>query len=62
MREPKSGAFKPKSSLRFKASPIRRSAVGQGLARDTGRAESRIASTRPQNNTIDVGFKKRKFI
>lgn len=58
MREPKSGAFKPKSSLRFKASPIRRSAVGQGLARDTGRAESRIASTSPQNNSISIGFKK----
>ena len=58
MREPKSGAFKPKSSLRFKASPIRRSIVGEGLARDTGRAESRIANTNPQNNSIEVGFKK----
>lgn len=58
MREPKSGVLKPKSSLRFQASPIRRSAVGQGLARETGRAESRIANTNPQNNTIDVGFKR----
>lgn len=58
MREPKSGAFKPKSSLRFKASPIRRSAIGQGLARETGHAESRIASTNPQHNSISVGFKK----
>lgn len=58
MREPKHGVFKSKASLRFKASPIRRSALYEGLARDTGRAESRIANTPPQNNSIDVGFKK----
>lgn len=58
MREPKSGVLKPKSSLRFRASPIRRSAVGEGLARETGRAEKRIANSNIKNNTIEVGFKK----
>jgi hypothetical protein len=56
MREPKEGVLKP-PSLRNRLSPIRRSAIGEGLARDTGNAEKLIANMHIKNNSIDVGFK-----
>ena len=57
MREAKSGVAKPKSSLRYRASPIRRSAIGEGLARDKGDAEKLLASNVNANSTAQVGFK-----
>jgi len=57
MREPKSGILKPAATRKYTKSPIRRSAIGEGIARETGNAERRIANTTPQNNSIDVGFK-----
>ena len=56
MREPKSGVLKP-ARLRRSASPIRRSAIGEALARESGYAEKLISSTNPKNNSIEVGFK-----
>lgn len=46
-----------KRSTRFRASPSRRSAAGESLARDTGASELLIDSD-ISSNTMEVGFKK----
>jgi hypothetical protein len=57
MQKPKTGVLKPKSRMR-RGSPLRRSAIGEGLANDTGYAMSLIANTMASGNKIYVGFKK----
>ena len=61
MRSPKTGRLKPQSRIRrYPASPPRRSAPGEGLARDTGALERLIASNRVNGNKAVVGFLKNK--
>ena len=57
MQKPKTGVLKPKSRIR-RGSPLRRSALGEGIANDTGYAMSLIASTNVSGNKIYAGFKK----
>jgi hypothetical protein len=45
-----------KTSRRFRSSPLRRSAPGESLARDTGRSEKLINSSNISSSKIEVGF------
>ena len=45
-----------KTSRRFRASPGRRSASGESLARDTGRSEKLITSSKTSGSKVEVGF------
>jgi hypothetical protein len=56
MREEKSGVLKSASLRRYRASPIRRSAIGEALARETGASEKLITGNINGNNTAEVGF------
>jgi len=56
MREEKTGVEKPLALRRFRASPIRRSAIGEALARDTGASERLITGNVNGNGTAEVGF------
>ena len=55
LRSPKSGVAKSKRALRYKASPARRSAKGESLARDTGASEKLIASSK-EGDKLKIGF------
>lgn len=58
LRSPnKSGAVKTRSRLRG-GSPARRSAPGESLARDTGRSERLIDSSKIGSTLMRVGFRK----
>ncbi len=60
LRSPnKTGATKP--SRRFRASPRRRSAPGESLARDTGASERLISSEKTGNSKMEVGFKENPY-
>ena len=56
MRESKNGVLKPKRLQRI-GSPIRRSARGEGLARDTGYAEKLLKTKLISSSVAEVGFK-----
>ena len=56
LRSPKTGASKSaRRTARYSASPARRSASGESLARDTGRSE-KLITTSKEANKLDVGF------
>lgn len=56
LRSPKSGIRKPKARIaRYRASPARRSAAGESLARDTGRSEKLIAAQK-NIDSLSIGF------
>ena len=60
LRDPnKTGTAKPKS--RRRASPARRSAAGESLARDTGASERLISSDKTSDTSVKVGFKENPF-
>jgi regulator of replication initiation timing len=56
MREEKTGVLKSASLRRYRASPIRRSAIREALARETGASEKLITGNINGNNTAEVGF------
>lgn len=57
LRSPKTGRVKPIAlTSRYKASPIRRSARGESLARETGASE-RLITTQRGVGVLRVGFK-----
>lgn len=56
LRSPKSGNSKPARRIsRYRNSPVRRSASGESLARDTGASEKLITSSQ-EGDSLKVGF------
>jgi hypothetical protein len=55
LRSPKRGIAKSRRALRYKASPARRSARGESLARDTGASENLISSSK-EGSILKIGF------
>lgn len=57
LRSSKTGQFKPEYLIsRYRASPVRRSAAGESLARETGASE-RLITSQKELDKLHIGFK-----